>query len=143
MRVFHYSCALTYLLITFFLLALLSSILSLFLFCSHSGEETYPKLFFPIFLVSFLDTRYSLSHFLLSSSHALSHIRTHTHTLFCQSLIFPCFFFFFSFFFITAFLFFILSRYSNTYVVTRGRASMSIFWNTRQTKFLLPLFILF
>lgn len=144
MRVFHYSCALTYLLITFFFsLCFRPSYLSSFSVHTLAKRHIPNYSFlFPLFLSLTLDI-HSLIFFslALTLSHAFEHTRTPCSVSLWSSLVFSFFFFFF----ITAFLFFILSRYSNTYVVTRDRASMSIFffWNTRQTKFYLPLFILF
>ena len=124
---FHYSYALTYLLITFFFsLCFRPSYLSSFSVHTLAKRHIPNYSFlFPLFLSLTLDI-HSLIFFslALTLSHAFEHTRTPCSVSLWSSLVFSFFFFLF---FITAFLFFILSRYSNTYVVTRGRASMSIF----------------
>lgn len=126
----HYSCALIYLLISFFppspLFLLYFSfclfpILFLLLSRSHSDKETYsnynPSYFHLCFFLRHAHYSFSHTSFELSRSlmHSNAHVLTYT-PLLSQSLIFRLQFF----------SFFILSRYSNARVVTRGRASMSI-----------------
>lgn len=145
---FHYSCLLTYLLITFFsLLCFLSHLISPpFLFTLRRRDAF--QLFFPISLPSFLHTRYPFSHFLLSNSilsRFLTHSNVHAHLVLSVSDLSSALFFSFFSFFLTVFS---CSLYSLDIAICSSyeRACLDeylfsffffsfLFWNTQQTKF--------